>query len=337
MNNKSKNLVQKIVLLALTLLTLYGCTAGISGTWMNDSIDKDKRAAIKEVNDKLFKAIINKDIAGIKALMSQQLIEKAGKDLEQLISQAGNALHSESYRILDEYNVNNSSAGINTTLPSGIAGDNDYLIKFQALNKESYVSLLLPNDTDNELLITAIYGNYNNEWKLNILQFGQYSLFHKTAADYYKLAKESYDKSYLIDAVNYAGLAKECLKPANQYLQYQKEKEIIGFYEQVMQEANTKYVFPLTLENIDTKPKLFRIMPEMINEGFFPIVYYLSSINLEDTAALKIENNKIKKEVYNLFKGINKDKKYVFFKAVNEIPDGKKSIEQFGFVDQLAE
>ncbi len=104
-----------------------------------------------------------------------------------------------------------------------------------------------------------------------------------------------------------------------------------------MQEANTNYVFPLTLENIDTKPKLFRITPEMINEGFFPMVSYLSAINLKDTAALKIENKKIKKEVYKLFKGIDKDKKYVFYKVFNEIPDGKNAVEHYGFVDQLSQ
>jgi len=184
------------------------------------------------------------------------------------------------------------------------------------------------------MLIMAIYGKYDNDWKINILQFGQYSLFSKLAPDYYKLAKVSYDKSYLIDAVNYIGLAKLCLRPANDFLQYQKEKEINEFYDKIMKEVNSKYQFPLTLDNIASKPKVFRISPEMINEGFFPMVYYLTDINLKDTTALKLENEKIKKEVGQLFTGIDQDKKFVFYWAFNEVPDGKKLVEHYGYIDR---
>lgn len=330
-------MIQKTLLFILTVLTLQSCNVGTSGTWKNDNIDKEKKEQIKVLNNKLFKAITNNDVAGVKALMSDKLLEKSGSDLDKLINQVSSSFKSDSYRILDEYNVHNSTTGIGNTLPSGISGDNDYVINYQALNKEMYVSLLLPTGLDNELLITVIYGNYDNQWKINILQFGQYSLFKKTAPDYYKLAKESYDKSYLIDAVNYAGLSKQCLRPANDFFQFKKEKDINEFYDKVMKEVNTKFTFPLTLDNVDTKPKVFRIFPEMINEGFFPMVYYLSDINLKDTTALKIENEKVKQEVGRLFTGIDKDKKFVFYWAFNELPDGKKLVEHYGFIDKRTE
>lgn len=326
-------MMQKTILLILTVLTLQSCNVGTSGTWKNDNIDKDKKEQIKVLNDKLFKAITSNDLDGVKVLMSDKLLEKDGSDLAKLINQVSSMFKSDSYRILDEYNVLNSTTGLNNTLPSGISGDNDYVINYQALNKEMYVSLLLPTGFDNEMLITVIYGNYDNQWKINILQFGQYSLFKKTAPDYYKLANESYEKSYLIDAVNYASLSKQCLRPANYFFQFQKEKEINEFYEKVMKEVNTKFTFPLTLDNIETKPKVFRIFPEMINEGFFPMVYYLSNINLNDTIALKIENEKVKQEVGRLFTGIDKDKKFVFYWAFNELPIGKKFVEHYGFID----
>ena len=282
-------MIKKVILIILTVLTLQSCNLGTSGTWKNSNIDYDKREQIKTLNDKLFKAITNNDVAGVKALMSDKLLEKGAQDLDKLINQVSTSFKSSDYSILDEYYVHNSTTDINNTLPSGISGDNDYVINYQALNKEMYVSLLLPTELDNELLITAIYGNYDNQWKINILQFGQYSLFKKSAPDYYKLAKESYDKLYLIDAVNYIGLSKQCLRPANNFFQYQKEKDINEFYDKVMKEVHSKFTFPLTLENIDTKPKVFRISPEMINEGFFPMVYYLSDINLKDTTALKMK------------------------------------------------
>ncbi len=327
-------MIQRTLLILLTVFTIQSCKLGTSGTWKNDNIDKDTKEQIKALNDKLFKAITTNNVNDVKSLMSDKLIEKGVSDLDKLINQISNSFKADSYRILDEYNVHNSTTGIGNTLPSGISGDYDYVIHYQALNKEMYVSLLLPNGLDNDMLIMAIYGKYDNDWKINILQFGQYSLFSKLAPDYYKLAKVSYDKSYLIDAVNYIGLAKLCLRPANDFLQYQKEKEINEFYDKIMKEVNSKYQFPLTLDNIASKPKVFRIFPEMINEGFFPMVYYLTDINLKDTTALKLENEKIKKEVGQLFTGIDQDKKFVFYWAFNEVPDGKKLVEHYGYIDR---
>jgi hypothetical protein len=332
---KKPNMKQISLLIILTVFIIESCKSGTSETWKNDHIDKHKRDQISVLNAKLFKGIINNDLTAVKELLSADLLAKSGTELEQLLNQVSSSFKSDSYRILDEYNIKNSNTGLINTIPSGLTGDNDYVIQFQALNKEMYVSLLLPNGIDNDLLITAIYGKYNKEWKLNILRFGQFSFFSKTAPDYYNIAKTCYEKSYLVDAVNYLSLSKQCLRPANDFFVYQKEKEINEFADKVIKEATSKFQFPLTLEDIATKPQVFRIYPQMIDEGIYPMVWYLSSINLDDTAALQKEQEKIKVEVYKLFLGLNKDRKYVFYKAYNEIPDGKKKVKSYGFCDDL--
>ena len=325
----------KLLLIILTIVIFQSCKLGTSGTWKNDNIDKDKREQISILNDRLFKGIISNDPAAVKSLMAEKLLEKDGANIDKLINQVSSTFKADSYRIMDEYNIHNSTTGISNTLPSGLSGDNDYVIHYLALNKEMYVSFILPNGLDNDLLFTAIYGKYGNEWKLNILQFGQFSSFGKTAPDYYKLAKASYAMSYLIDAVDEITLAKKCLHPANDFFKYNKEKEMNEFFDKVINEANTKYKLPLTLEAIETKPEVFNIYPEMINEGNFPMVCYLSKINLGDTIALKREYEKIKVEVNHIFLGINQDKKYVFYKAFNEIPDGNIKVKTYGFIDNL--
>ena len=327
----------KSLLIVLSVLLFQSCNFGTSGTWKNGNIDENKREQIELLNDKLFKAIAGNNTAGVKALLSDKLLEKGEAELEKLINEVSTVIKSDKYRILDEYNVQSSNTSVMTNLPSGISGDKDYIVKYMPLNKEAYVSLLLPANTENELLITTVYGNYNGQWKINILHFGQYSLLKKTAPDYYKLAKKNYDKSYLVDAVNYISLAKSLLRPANDYFQYQKEKDINDFNDKVMKEVNAKFTFPMTLDNVDTKPKIFRIYPEFLKgEGFFPMVAYLSEINLKDTVSLKNENEKIKKEVERLFSGIDKDKKYVLYRAFKEIPDGTKLVEHYGFVDEIS-
>ncbi len=328
--------MKETILLILTVLILTSCNSQPFVAWKNDNIDKDKKEQIRILNDKLFKGLRNNDVVSVKSLLSDALLEKSGSDLENVVRQVSSYSLPDNYRILDEYNIRNSTTGISNTIPSGLSGENDYIIKFLALNKEMYVSLILPKGFDHELLITIIYGKYGNDWKINVLQFNQYSFFGKTAPDYFKIAKERYEKSYLIDAVNNISISKQCLRPAvSDIFQYLKEKEINEFYDKVMTEVNTKFKFPMTLDEIKTKPQIFRITPELVAEGFVPTIFYLTEINLKDTAALKIEYEQIKNKANQLFIGINKDKQFVFYWAFNEIPIGQNKVNRYGFIDKL--
>ncbi len=327
-------MIQKTFCLIITVVLLYGCKLGTVGAWKNGNIDANQREQIKILNDQLFQAILNNDVKVVKSLMSDKLLAKAGNDLDQMLGQVSSSLKVNKYRILDEYYVKNTTIGVNNTIPSGTSKDNDYTVHYQVLNKEMYISLLIPDGLLNEPLITVIYGKYSNHWKINILQFGHYSFCGKTAPDIYKTAKGCYDKGDLVDAANFIDLAKQCLKPANNFLEYHKEKEINAFYDKVIPEANSKYSFPLQLENIASNPQILRISLEMIDEGIFPMVYYLTEINIKDTVLLGKENEKIRIEIGEIYKGLDQDKKYVFYRAFNENPIGQNKVEYYGFVDK---
>ncbi|CAH0169478.1 MULTISPECIES: hypothetical protein [unclassified Pedobacter] len=325
-------MIRKTFLVVTLFLMFQGCKAGTSEILKNEKINQNTRAQLSALNNKLFKAIAGNDAATVKAMMSDKLLEKDEGNIEKLVKDASASLSAKNYSLLDEYHVKNSTTGVGNTLFSGLAGNNDYIIHYLALNKEMYVSLLLPGD--GELLITAIYGNYNNQWKINILYLGQYRLEKLIAPDYYKQALDSYNKSYLVDAANYLVLAQQCLKPGGEYFQYLKEKDINDLSEKVMKEVNAKYIFPLTLENIDTKPKVFRIYPQIMGEGIFPCILYVTRIDLTDVVALKAENEKVRIEAAKLFNGIDKDKKAILYRAFAELPDGVKEVKSYGFVDE---
>lgn len=268
--------------------------------------------------------------------MSDKLIEVDGNNLGAIINDINSAI-SDEYHVMDEFYVKNTSTGATNVLPAGSGDDNDFTIKYQALNEEMYVSLLLAEGSSSEILITAIYGKYGDDWKVNIIQFGQYSLFNQTAPDYYKQAKASYDQAHLIDAINLIGLSMKCLSPGNKFFEYKKANEITAFYNKVLDEVKAKYNFPLTLSSVPTQPQIFSVSLEMTNEGFFPIIYYLSDIDLEDTASLTKENEKIKDVIGQTFPGIDQQKKYVFYRAFNELPDGVKEIKHYGFIDNQSD
>ncbi|TKC09443.1 hypothetical protein [Pedobacter frigoris] len=322
-----------LTLLSIITISLTGCKLGTSGMWKNGSIDQRARQEIKALNDRLMDALRKNDTAGVKALLSDQLLEKAPA-LGNLISQVSPFLENNDYRVLDEYLVRSTTTGQNAFIPSGLSGDNDYALNFLALNKEMYVSLLIPTRQSDELLVTAIYGKYGSEWKINILYFGQYSIEGKTAPDYYKTAKERFQNKELVDAANLMYMAKLCFTPSVVW-QYKRADEIKNFGEKAVVEANTAYKFPVMVDKVDTKPQIIGINPEKTQSQFFVLVSYLSNINIKDTSALRTENLKIRKEISKLFNGIDKNKPYLAYRAFNEMPDATKKTMHYGFIDTL--
>jgi hypothetical protein len=266
----------------------------------------------------------------LKEIFSDKLKEKVGSDWETFTTKAGKFLVSQKFTLLDEYKTN-GEIGTNTSVFKGVSGENDYKVNFEVLNKETYVSLLLNEGIANTILLTCIYGKYGEEWKLNNLQVGAYSFFGKNAIDFYKQAKVNYEKGNLIDAVDDIVMVQQTAAPAAKLFQYQKNEEMKIFATKVYTEANKQFPLPMKVEAIKTNPQIYSITPKPMNEGVFPMVAYISKIDLKDTVALKRENEELKKVIGTLFPGIEKGKKFIFFQAYNEIPNGKTPVEHYGF------
>jgi hypothetical protein len=65
------------------------------------------------------------------------------------------------------------------------------------------------------------------------------------------------------------------------------------------------------------------------------MVEYLTSIDLNDTVRTKVENELIHQSIGHIFKGIDKDKRYLYYKAYNEMPNGTTPVPTYGFVKKL--
>ncbi len=318
------------------LLLLQSCNLNTSFTKTNSEIDKDLRNEIRVLNNRLFEAITSGDVSKARSMMSDKLLSRqTKKEIDSLLLQLGNAFKAKDYKVMDEYYVSNRKADVQNTIFSQDKGENGYKVSYKALDKEMYVSLLLPKGQIHDVLILAIYGKVGNNWKINILQFGQFSIFHKTAPEYLKLAKDSRDHSEMINAVTNIMLAKQCVTPGGGVFTYNDAKEIDESYEKILKKANEMYPLPRVLNSVKTNPTLFRVAPEIFDDGVFPMVHYVSKIDLKDTLNLRREFENIRFEVNRLFTGINKHKKYVLYRAYQELPDGKKLVKYYGFVDYL--
>jgi hypothetical protein len=317
-----------ILLIGITLL--FGCSTG-SENW-NDHIDAKSREQIKILDDKIIEAFNENNPQKLKELFSDELKKKSGNEIDAFIDKIHESFKTKNYSLLDEYLATNSSTGMTATAMKGVLGEYDYKINYPVLTKETYISLLLDSGSGNKHLITCIYGKYGSDWKLNVLKIGDYSYFGKTAIDFYKQAKANYEKGNLIDATNDIVMIQRTATPADDIFHYQSAEAIAAFANKVIQEANAQFRLPKKIEEIKTNPQILNVSPIAMAEGIYPTVGYLSKINLKDTVALKKENDELKKIIGNILPGIDKGKKYVFFKVYNEIPNGKTPVESYGFI-----
>jgi hypothetical protein len=329
-------MIQNAIAGILLILLLQGCgyKSTVYGTWKNDHINFDKRAELEFLNHKLINCIKYNDVVGVKSIMSDTLKKIAGSNIDSLVTGVSSAFLTDQYTVLDEYNVHNLATGVSNSLHANTGSDNDYTIDYVAFNREMYVSLLLVSDLTGDILVTAIYGNYDGKWEINVLQVGRYRIFNKTAIDYYKAAKGYYGKSCFIDAADNLFIANRFLKPAHEFFHFKKEKEVEEFYNKVVSETSVKYPLPLALENIPGKPKIFNIYPQLFEGEYFPMIRYLSSIRIDDSIQLTRENEKVQIEVKKIFTGIGGNKKITMYEAFNKMPDDKHAENFRWFIDR---
>lgn len=324
----------KLIIITFIFIAIQGCRVGTNKTWENENIKPSIKAEIKKLNDKVIMATLTNNPQMIKELMAEKLLEISGDDFEDLLSQVNSFIIDRSYYILDEYYVKNTTTGVSNTVFSG-SGNKDYILSYLALNKNMYVSLLSSENNEDEMLTTVIYGKYPEGWKINIINFGQYKIGGKTAPELYEKAKFEYSEGFLIDAANTSFLLSQALKPSSENWQYQNELEMEDFIKNIIAETKVKYQFPIMLDQIITKPEIFNFFPMRVAEGYFPMIEYVTTIDLTDTVATKNENEEMHKIIGRIFFGIDKDKDFLFYKAYNELPNGVTLVPTYGFVKKL--
>lgn len=187
-------------------------------------------------------------------------------------------------------------------------------------------------------MVLAIYGKYDDGWKLNILQMGEYSVMDQTAPEYYNVALNQYAKRNYIDAVDMIMTASQVTHPGGSIFLYLKDYEMKDTYSVILKDANTQYHLPLTLEQVKTKPQIFSISPQfainMEPQGILPMIKYKSIIPLTDTVALKAENKGVQAAVADIFAGANKNKPGIFYRVYNKMPNEKIEVNYYTFIQR---
>ncbi|HTD98049.1 MAG TPA: hypothetical protein VK668_02140 [Mucilaginibacter sp.] len=301
-------------------------------TYWNDHIDFKSKNQIKLLDDEVIASFNQGNTQKLISLFSDTLKKITGNSIPGFMDQVHPLITGLSYDLLDEYFVKSSGTGGSATVFKSMSEDNDYKINYPIVTKETYISLIVYKGPIRQFLFTCIYGKYGENWKLNALRMGPYKIFGKNSVDLYKQSKEYFNQGDLMDAKIYILLAQETSLPANKAFVYFKLDEMMAFNQKLSEEGKAKFPLPMNITQVSTSPQIFSVEPVVLKEGIFPSVKYLTTVPLKDTTALKVENEEIKKVIGEVFPGIDKNKKYVFFKAYNQIPNSKNAVPTYGFM-----
>jgi hypothetical protein len=254
---------------------------------------------------------------------------------ETIAQRISHEMRVDSFTLVDEYYVVNKYI-LADTISALNEGVNNHRIIYPGSAREMYIAFYMPKDKKaaNRSLITAVFSNLDYGWKLTRLDLALYSINGKTSPELYKYALQEYSKGYLAAAAYTMQLATNCARPTDTWM-YEKEKEIFDFASQVVGEANGKYLYPVVIKQVSTEPLLLGIYSNNADEGTFPMISYQSKIKLSNVEAIKKEQQQIKKVIGQVYPGIDKGRKYLYYAAYNEMPSATKNVAKYEIKDQL--
>jgi hypothetical protein len=317
--------------LLLILLTLNACKHE-PGAWRNDGIDESVRENFSELNKVLFEGLKANNPKLLEKILSKTMLEDVNRvrliELCSIRMRKGKTVPLDEYYMVHDFNKESS-------IQSSNHGINSYSIKYLPTTREMYAAFYIVNDGAEEWLLSTIYNKLNYGWKLCELELNPYTINGKTAPELYQLAREQYAKGYLIDAVCTMNMFRNYAAPNVMWI-YNRQSIMDEFYSKVIKEAEDTYSKTIVLNQVPTKPYVFRVFNQNVTEGSFPMVYYMSKINLQDTIAIKREFISVKEHIGNILPGIDKDKKYLFYTIFSEKSGAKKMYQDhINYTDKL--
>jgi hypothetical protein len=315
----------KLALVCALLLILQSCNGpAVPGSWKNDKISSGKRDDFHKLNDGVLIYLKANDPKGLKAYLSKEMI---AKNIERQVELMSNRLTDNDYELLDEYYVVHKQKDTDTVATT--TGDiNRYRVIYPYDAKEMYLAFFVPKKADNKYLISLVYANFDYGWKLVKMDLGPYTINGKTAPEYYKMARDRYDKKQLEAATSDAALATFCFKPSS-FWQYPDEPEATKFYIKVRTEADNEIRFPIVLHQIATGPMILRLYDGNTSDGAYPMIYYMTHFDLKDTSEVKKENIQVRKVIDKMMPGLLEDNKFILYSAFNTQPNGHIAVDHF--------
>ena len=303
-------------------------------TKINEEIELQLRQEINVIKDKLFEGIKNKDYDKVSKLLSPKLLELKNFDIKSFINQIFQLITQNEFLICDQYYSTIKKIGDEskaTVIPSLSVKNKLIINNLTFYGNESYNLFLKSTKPGWQYLFYLSLSKFDDDWKINIMHVGNYSISYLTAPKLYEIGKEARRKGRLTSCVVYSWAINNFLRPAP-YLQYIDEKKYIEFMKSSYSDFNKKITFPFMIGD----KKIVGLQIQTTDkEGLIPTILYLTDKNLNNPA-VDAEAKQLKEEILKKFYGIDHDFAYMLLRAYNEMPsDPNKKYNVRGTVIKL--
>jgi len=313
---------------------LLSCSTGSTKHSANENIDPIISELINTHEQSLLKYLSRDKIAESKSLMADHYVNSYQGDLDGFLMQTGALVNEHKLTMLDQYHITNSKDNLKNILYKSDPKKDNYTLKMTPSNKEAFVSLRIIESSPYQLLLTMVHSKYNDEWKLDLLKVKKYAAHQLNADDLFLKAKINYEKGNIFDANNEINLASKLYKPSGRMFYYRNAGAMKTLLEAIVKKSKVKYPLPIEMEELTTTPKIINFNPVALDEGIFPSITYLTTVNIKDTTALRIENEEIHKRIDKVFDNIKSRHSKIHYMTMNEIPSGTNAVETYRIIKE---
>jgi hypothetical protein len=306
-----------LALLIACMGLLSGCFA--SNSYQDGDIDPDIKAKIDNLNKEVVKAFENNNPKQLTALCSKPMIEKGIGALDTIMENAKGLLHQEQYKIRNQF-YQRGQKNANVVLSTGKDHDHDYSIHYVSVNRKSFVTVGYFEDTAQTVALTTIYGNYDGEWKLNLMRVGVIKVLNMDAVDWYYKAKQLYEKGDYVDAYNKMNVCNAILQPAEDLWTYALGNEMTSLYNDLQSIVKNHYPLPMVADDLQSKPDIIAVSGKIFTDGFYPVVSYTSKLGFRDSASMARECDSLNAHIGELFQGLDHNNKMLVYRVYQQGP-----------------
>ena len=198
-----------LLIIAVTALALgafwYYTSLNMVTVRANTEIELQLRQEISEIKNELFEGIKNRDYDKVSKLISPKLHEVKDFDLKSFVNQASTLLDKHDFLIAGQYLstiVKKFGRESKATIFTSLTDKSKFIINnLTFFGKESYNLFLKSTNPGRQYLSFISLSKFNDEWKINIIHFGDYSINNLTAPKLYKLGSEAKSKKRLSSCV----------------------------------------------------------------------------------------------------------------------------------------
>ena len=287
------------------------------------SINSEDRKLIQQKNKLLVTSLKANDWQKTQALFSEQNLEaQEPEQFEAFVKKAGEALESAEFELFDEFQVKTKDSLTEILIESEKYNDqgiNNYEIYYGSICKESYVSLLVIDGESRDMMLTAIYGKYGNDWKVDQMYVGELRAEGRTAPELYQEAEEAYVKGELYKAFTLLSLSQITSDPGGVVFSYEIEEEMYTFYDDLFTEVANELKLPSTLDIISTSPALTDIqIVHTTDNKYFPLVSYITHLNITDNQAIEKECDELNEKLPEILPGYTWHFDNVLYQAIED-------------------